>query len=382
MELLSPVIMSQIRILSARLPETRLSNLDGLTPSWAAKLDLLYGQLSGTVFSNLDLITLDRMAKIDLLESRLSDTWASGLGAVKDDTELLISGLSGLDSRLSSTWSAKLDNTDSNTTTLLGRLTATWAAKLDSLRTGLTDARMAFLDLIDTINTNLNSLSTRLSAAWAAKLDNTDSNVTTLVGRLSSTWAAKVDALRTGLTDVRMSYLDIIPGITAGVGPAPKVRNGRFVSTIYQTGANIVQVLNRSPNITVTGTDGTTVTNNVVNITGSGILKQLFLNLYCAYSSGSGFISYNVKIYIDGYLYLDKTVSKYAGWTYNTQNTGNMVLIGECAPYYDGSSVMLGPSALEEVRFNASLRIAVTIDCTGSALTQKAANVFYDYQTN
>lgn len=43
--------------------------------------------------------------------------------------------------------------------------------------------------------------------------------ITTLLDRLSPTWAAKLDALRTGMTDARMGYLDKL-NITGNVASA------------------------------------------------------------------------------------------------------------------------------------------------------------------
>lgn len=63
-------------------------------------------------------------------------------------------------------------------------------------------------------------------------------NLTTLLTRLSATWAAKLDALRTGLTDVRMGYLDKL-NVTGNVASAADVAGMMRVKAIYRGGITI-----------------------------------------------------------------------------------------------------------------------------------------------
>lgn len=58
-------------------------------------------------------------------------------------------------------------------------------------------------------------------------------NMTTLLTRLSATWAGKLDSLRAGLSDTRMAYLDKL-NITGNVASAADVAGAMRVKAIYR----------------------------------------------------------------------------------------------------------------------------------------------------
>ena len=267
---------------------------------------------------------------------------------------------------------------------LENRLTTLWANQLTSLRTDITSARAGYLDLINTINT-------RLSSTWAAKLDSirtayTDTRAANL-DAIPETRLVKIDQLRTNLTDQRSANLDLIPGIISGLGRAPKVRVKKPVATNYfasGTNALYIHAGANMQNVSVAGTSGATTTTTILNITGSGKLKQLFAQIQCAlFSVTSPVFSCTINVYIDGFLYVSVERSKSAGWATGTTFSGPLAVIGDLVPYYNGSNINTHVCTnTEEVVFNSSLKIDVIISCLGGTYTSTYASMFYEYETN
>lgn len=410
----TPIVNAIKTELDTKLPDARLNSIDGtnmnvanlagrLTNSWAIQLDLLYQELSSIDFTNLNLLTTDRMSKIDTintiiasLNTRLSDTWAAKLDTLNTDNTNLKTELDTINTRLSDAWSAKLDNTDSNVTTLLGRLTATWASKLDALRSGLTDARMGYLDLINTLNA-------RLTDVWAAKLDSIRTSLTdtrigyldlinTINTRLSDTWSAKLDALRTGLTDQRMSYLDQIPNITSGGSgsssslPLPlKVSNRAFTGIAFQTNAAAILVspLGRTANSYNNAYPrAVKTTTDILNITGRGKLKLFCLNKWFN-TAVSGTVTMTARVIIDGVTVIELTNTKTAA-TINTGYYGSLALVGEPQPIYNSGTREWYPTLPDCIYFSTSLKLQVDVDLTAfssGAAVSTSVSSYFDYET-
>src|SRR5574343_49223 len=137
-------------------------------------------------------------------------------------------------------------------------------------------------------------LNTRLGDSWAGQL-------TTIAGFITSSWASKLDSLRTGLTDTRMQYLDKL-NITGNVASAADIANAASLDSPLDK-PPIANALDGTTGVTLAGGPffagvyttqiSSTSYTNVVNYTGEGVI-----NFAALYESGS-YIGW-IKITIDG----------------------------------------------------------------------------------
>lgn len=213
--------------------------------------------------------------------------------------------------------------------------------------------------------------------------------VSDIKNKLFSSWASQLDSLRASLTDTRIGYLDQIPNIVVGNTPAPKLRSRQNLlcplsnSTYGQVkfGSQLDK-----PGVNVAGGNNTSITTTILNVTSAkGTLKRAAFGFACLCPATILVINFTVKakIYIDGNLYNEFTYTKSSGWTASTTYYGSCVLVGDTIQNWTGSATSVFVIGTEDIGFNSSLRVDVTIDTTGTTSNFQSSNIgsHIDYQT-
>lgn len=187
----------------------------------------------------------------------------------------------------------------------------------------------------------------------------------TLNDLLNSTWAAKLDALRTGLTDVRMGYLDKmnITGNVAGSAevaacaqgslPMLKVPIASGIPTpsepVGLAGTNYVNLAGLGAATTLQSTTSTSFVDiTTATYTGSGLLKGLVFLMNQA--GGGASRTFYLDILING------TVVMSYSYTTSTAGVYAIIPVGGGAKLYDGSFGMLTPFGLDNTPFTTSIQ--------------------------
>ena len=269
----------------------------------------------------LDAVVLNAVNHVKAISNAINIKMDTLVGAWADQ-------LTTIRSNLTNTRIAYLDYLN----TLEARLTTVWATQLTNLRTAYTDTRAGYLDLVNTLNT-------RLSDSWATQVTNlraayTDTRasyldlVNTLNTRLSSTWAAKLDSLRTAYTDTRATNLDAIP--ESRMAKLDQLRAGitdtragylDLLPTLSDNTARVIKTRVKTPNLCSAPNGGfsvgtminlpANVFTQVLSITGTGALTFFGIGI------SAGHTMY-YQLWVDGILIQD---------TYRSNNTSASKLI-------------------------------------------------------
>lgn len=188
----------------------------------------------------------------------------------------------------------------------------------------------------------------------------------TLVTLLNPTWAAKLDALRTGLSDTRMGYLDklAITGNVASAADAAACAQGSLPilkkpiasgipvpsEPLSLAGANYVSLGGLGANNTMQSTTSTTFVDITSGTyTGSGVLKGLVFVMVQA--GGGASRTFSLDILIDG-----TTVMSYT-YTTSTAGTVGVIPVGGGGKIYDGANSVLQPLGLDNIQFTTSIQV-------------------------
>ncbi len=163
------------------------------------------------------------------------------------------------------------------------------------------------------ITGKLKTLVNRLTSTWAAKLDTLHDT------RLTSTWAAKLDDLRTGLTDARMGYMDklnitgTVPSgsdwTSARAGYIDKINNGGIPGTVksvqhfytYIGGTSVTETIlsvNTSKSIIILrGTEADGITTMDAMFAALQFASSTSVSISRASSEGGLYVSFSVVEY-------------------------------------------------------------------------------------
>lgn len=195
----------------------------------------------------------------------------------------------------------------------------------------------------------------------------------TLNDRLTSTWAAKLDALRTGLTDVRMGYLDKL-NITGNVASSAEAAACAqttdpmlAVPTLLCNGATTVvdqwSTTNYgwlAPAAPFRSADATTTSwTDVLNVAGKGVLEMVAGRLQ-AHATSTG----QIQILIDGSLVWD------SGTIPNASNSFSITVpVGAVSSFYNGAGISLSPVSGEGIPYRTSCQVKHKLVASGSTLT-------------
>lgn len=189
----------------------------------------------------------------------------------------------------------------------------------------------------------------------------------TLTDRLTATWAAKLDALRTGLTDARMGYLDKmnITGNVAGSAEVAACAQGSLPmlkvpiasgipapsEPIGLPGPGYVNLAGLGAS-TFNSLQYTTSTSFVdittATYTGSGLLKGLVFLMNQA--GGGASRTFYLDILING------TIVMSYSYTTSTAGVTAIIPVGGGAKLYDGNFGMLTPFGLDNIPFTTSIQ--------------------------
>lgn len=192
--------------------------------------------------------------------------------------------------------------------------------------------------------------------------------------RLTSTWAAKLDALRTGLTDVRMGYLDKLnitgkAASSAEVGAcaqktdpslAPPILLCAGLTSGYDQMQTSVYAL-LAPASPFTSANATTTSwTDVINYTGAGVLEMLCAKIDAHATSAGAF-----EVIIDGVTaYTGTLVPTAASFAISTP-------IGALLRYWDGTTTSMVPIPGQGVPFRTSLQVRHRLTAAGSTQTTR-----------
>ena len=195
----------------------------------------------------------------------------------------------------------------------------------------------------------------------------------TLNDRLTSTWAAKLDALRTGLTDVRMGYLDKL-NITGNVASSAEAAACAqttdpmlAVPTLLCNGATTVvdqwSTTNYgwwAPAAPFRSADATTTSwTDVLNVSGKGVLEMVAGRLQ-AHATSTG----QIQIIIDGMTVWDSGTIPNASNSFSTT-----VPVGAMRMFYSGAGISLSAMASEGIPYRTSCQVKHKLVASGSTLT-------------
>ena len=192
--------------------------------------------------------------------------------------------------------------------------------------------------------------------------------------RLTSTWAAKLDALRTGLTDVRMGYLDKLnitgnAASSAEVGACaqktdpslapPSLLCAGSTSGYDQLQTSVYVLL--APASPFTSANATTTSwTDVINYTGAGVLEMLCAKIDAHATSAGAF-----EVIIDG-------VTVYTGSLAPTSNSFAISTpVGTLQRAWNGSTIDLIPVPGQGVPFRTSLQVRHRLTTSGSTQTTR-----------
>lgn len=192
--------------------------------------------------------------------------------------------------------------------------------------------------------------------------------------RLTSTWAAKLDALRTGLTDARMGYLDKL-NITGNAASSAEVANcaqktdpslapPSLLCAGSTSGYDQLQTSAYAPLAPAspfTSANATTTSwTDVINYTGAGVLEMLCAKIDAHATSAGAF-----EVIIDG-------VTAYTGSLVPTSNSFAISTpIGTLLRYWDGTTISLVPVPGQGVPFRTSLQVRHRLTTSGSTQTTR-----------
>ena len=192
--------------------------------------------------------------------------------------------------------------------------------------------------------------------------------------RLTSTWAAKLDALRTGLTDARMGYLDKL-NITGNAASSaevaacaqkadpniapPSLLCAGSTSGYDQLQTSVYVLL--APASPFTSANATTTSwTDVINYTGAGVLEMLCAKIDQHATSAGAF-----EVIIDG-------VTAYTGSLVPTATSFAISTpIGTLLRYWDGTTISLVPVPGQGVPFRTSLQVRHRLTTSGSTQTTR-----------
>lgn len=203
-----------------------------------------------------------------------------------------------------------------------------------------------------------------------------------LLARLSDAWAAKLDALRAGMTDMRMGYLDKL-AVTGNVASAADVAacaqgslpvlkmpiaSGIPVPSepFSLTGIGYVNLIGLGAATTLQSTSSISFVDITTGTyTGAGLLKGLIFLMNQAAAGASR--TFSLDILINGTVVMS--------YTYTTTSAGVLAIIplGGGALIYDGAYGRLCPFGLDDVQFTASVKCRMKVshnDCTAYALAK------------
>jgi len=194
----------------------------------------------------------------------------------------------------------------------------------------------------------------------------------TLNDRMTATWAAKLDALRTGLTDTRMGYLDKL-NITGNVASsaeaaacAQAVDPMLAVPTLLCNGATTVadQWGTTSygwlaPPAPFRSADATTTNwTDVINVAGKGVLEMVAGRLQ-AHATSTG----QIQIIIDGTTVWDSGTIPNAANSFSTT-----VPVGALRTFYNGAGISLSAIPGEGIPYRTSCQVRHKLVASGSTL--------------
>lgn len=192
--------------------------------------------------------------------------------------------------------------------------------------------------------------------------------------RLTSTWAAKLDALRTGLTDVRMGYLDKLnitgnAASSAEVGACaqktdpslapPSLLCAGSTSSYDQMQTSIYTLLTPDSPFTSANATSTSWT-DVINYTGAGVIEMLCAKIDAHATSAGAF-----EVIIDGVtVYTGSLAPASVSFAISTP-------IGSLLRYWDGTTISLVPVPGQGVPFRTSLQVRHRLTTSGSTQTTR-----------
>ena len=190
--------------------------------------------------------------------------------------------------------------------------------------------------------------------------------------RLTATWAAKLDALRTGLTDVRMGYLDKL-NITGNVASSAEAAacaqttdpmlavptllcNGATTTVDQWSTTNYAWSTPAAPFRSAAAT--TTSWTDVLNVSGKGVLEMVVAKLD-AHATSTG----QVQILIDGSTIWDSGTIPNASSSFSTT-----VPVGTLRSFYNGSAISVVPVPGEGIPYRTSCQVRHKLVASGSTL--------------
>ena len=194
----------------------------------------------------------------------------------------------------------------------------------------------------------------------------------TLVTLLNSTWAAKLDALRTGLTDTRMGYLDKL-SITGNVASSAEAAACAQttdpmlnIPTLLCLGATTVvdqwSTTNygwMAPAAPVRAAAATTTSyTDVLNVSGKGVLEMVVGRLQ-PHATSTG----QIQILIDGVLIWDSGTIPNASNYFSTTAP-----VGTLKQFYNGTGVSISAVPCEGIPYRTSCQVKHKLVASGSTL--------------
>jgi hypothetical protein len=191
MELI-PVVNALLKQLSDRLPEARAAELESIA---------------------------DILADTAALDARASEARLAALESITD----ILADTAALDTRLSNTWAQRLNDTQSNVSTLLARITDSRAAALDSV------ARIKSIQR-GTVTISENNLT---ATATITAVDPAKTLIMPLGFSASPTGSASDDAMKESLARIDLTNATTVTATRAEGGPGTSVVVGFQVVEYY-----------------------------------------------------------------------------------------------------------------------------------------------------